>query len=151
MQTKKFIDEFFRDITSLGGIYVYGIIALVLFIVGQNKLFFQMLFGAFFSYIIAGAIRLIYFKHRPSKQQFTNIIERIDASSFPSIHAARASFLVIIFSSALNSIIGNIFLFIVGIFICYSRIYLKKHDYADIFGGIIFGILLAYLSFILIA
>ncbi len=141
---KRIADGFFRDITSLGGIYVYLIIALVIFIVDNYPLFMKLLFGAFASYLIAGIIRIVYFKDRPNKESHSNFIERIDASSFPSIHAFRVSYLLIVFGYAFGDMIAIILIFTAAFLVCVSRIYLRKHDYVDVLGGIVLGIVLGY-------
>ncbi len=151
MSIQKYTEIFFRDMTSLGSIYIYMICPLIALFTGEYRLFLQLSFGAVASFMIAVIIRLIYFKERPNKQPYGNLIEKIDAASFPSIHAARASFMFLAFGSFFrNNVIITIFLAIIALLICYSRIYLKKHDFADVGGGIFMGLGLGYIVLSLI-
>ena len=83
---------------------------------------------------------MFYFKDRPRKQTFSNILERIDASSFPSLHAARVTFLggsLIYFFK--NHLVTFLIMFFIGI-VFYTRILLKKHDWIDIIAGLFVGL-----------
>ena len=75
----------------------------------------------------------------------SSLIEKIDSSSFPSMHAARATVLSLF---AYFNLQFNLFIFILilSLIILYSRIYLKKHYFRDILAGILIGILSFYLS-----
>jgi membrane-associated phospholipid phosphatase len=140
--TKIIMKKFFEEITFLGGIAFY-LFVIILFIISQEYVLSLRLFLALIIiYFMAFVIRLFYFKDRPEKVTYTNFLERIDASSFPSIHAARLTylFLFILFSSPffiqpiVKIIIGAVFLLAV-----YSRIYLSKHDIVDVLAGVILG------------
>ncbi len=110
----------------------------------------KLLFGAAASYLIAGIIRIVYFKDRPNKESHSNFIERIDASSFPSIHAFRVSYILIVFSHAFQNLTATILIFTSAFLVCVSRIYLRKHDYVDVLGGIVLGIVQGYLGMYLL-
>ena len=84
-------------------------------------------------------IRLIYYKDRPLKQKHQNIIERIDASSFPSMHTARVVFLTIILWEPLDNPLLQGMVIVLALMIAYSRIYLQKHDWMDLLGGTVLG------------
>ena len=67
-------------------------------------------------------------------------MEKLDASSFPSIHAARATFLFIILSKFL--FVGDIYGAFLGFMlflVFYSRVYLKKHYWIDVIVGGVVG------------
>jgi len=84
-------------------------------------------------------IRTFYFKERPNKYPYKSYIERIDASSFPSLHSARITFLAIAFMNYYNEMIFSILLAALAVIVMYSRIYLKKHDLKDVLAGAILG------------
>ena len=136
---------FFNDITIIGGIYIYLLIAILFLIIGNTSLFYQLILGVIVTFGIAVIIRLVYFKERPLKQNYVGIIEKIDASSFPSVHSARAGYMFIIIISHYNSISIIAILGTIGLLICYSRIYLRKHDIIDVMGGIMLGLAIGYL------
>ena len=58
----------------------------------------------FFSYLFGSFIKLIYFKERPNEQKYNNAFQKIDASSFPSIHTSN-SFIVAFFGVYILSLI----------------------------------------------
>mgnify|MGYP001570256759 FL=1 len=128
--------EFFRDLTSLGGLAAYILITLLYI---KSLIFIGLLFGFFFTAAIVIVIRLFYFKDRPKKEGYANLIERIAASAFPSLHAARIVFLAMLFSAHYNSNYLTGAFTVTAIAASYSRIYLQKHDYADVIGGVILG------------
>jgi len=134
--------KFFEEITFFGGIAFY-LFVIILLLISQKYIFALRLFlGLMIIYLITFVIRLFYFKDRPKKMEYTSLLEKIDASSFPSIHAARITylFLFILFSSSffLNPIV-NILMGVVSLLVVYSRIYLYKHDIVDVLAGVILG------------
>ena len=62
--------------------------------------------------------------------------------SFPSVHTARISLLAIIVLTLFptNLFLTSLFLLLV-IFVGYSRVFLREHDFVDISGGVFVGIL----------
>ncbi|MBI2573070.1 phosphatase PAP2 family protein [Candidatus Woesearchaeota archaeon] len=133
------LQDAFRDITTLGGFVFTGLLCLILLATEQYELLFQTVLGLFLILVICIIIRLIYYKDRPLKQKHQNIIERIDASSFPSMHTARAIFLPIIFWNHLNNPLLQGLVVILALTVSYSRIYLQKHDWIDLLGGAVLG------------
>ena len=91
---------------------------------------------------IATLIRIVYFKPRPNKARTDTLWLRLYNSSFPSVHAMRAMILAYFFTLNYSHIITITMSWILAILVCYSRIYLKKHDLKDIIAGAIIGFLL---------
>lgn len=151
MKINKYLKELFRDLTSFGGFLFYAILILFFFLSKNFVIALQLFVGILFIYAIIVSIRLFYFKERPKRVYYRNIVEKIDASSFPSIHSARIVFLALVLIYNFdNTLLTNILIALVAIVACYSRIYLKKHDYADVFGGVIVGsVCFAVTSFLL--
>ena len=135
---KQFID-FWRDITSIGSTTIYATIVIMFLLAGKTQIAVKLTIGYVIIYAVAGTIKIIYFKNRPRKEKYNNLLEKIDASSFPSIHSARAILLAAEISRNTNSA-TTIFLFIIAALICYSRIAIKKHYWIDVVGGVIFGV-----------
>ena len=156
MNKNKYLDAIFRDITTFGGFVFYCLIMLLALIFQEFTLFFKLLFGIIFTTIVIVLIRTFYFKNRPNKQEYGNFIDKIDASSFPSWHTAKIVFLALIFNYFFshNNIFNNndtqnyltLLFFITALLVAYSRIYLKKHDWKDVVGGIVLGMLTFLLS-----
>lgn len=112
--------------------------------------------------IFGSLIKFFFFKERPAPQTYTNWFEKIDASSFPSIHTANG-FTISFFGVALclhmfqyafvfNKVIWLIFgavWFLVYIAVWLSRIVLKKHYPIDVLVGTILSMVSIALTIIL--
>ena len=144
--SKKILDLIFRESTVFGGSVFYGLVLLVTLVLQEHLLFLKPLFGLIFTFLITILIRVFYFKNRPEKQKYGNFVERIQASSFPSWHTARIVYLAIIISYLFSNNYLTILLIIIAGLVAYSRIYLKRHDYWDVLGGIVLGIIAFWLS-----
>ncbi|MBI4983109.1 phosphatase PAP2 family protein [Candidatus Woesearchaeota archaeon] len=130
----------FRDITALGGATVYGLVAVLVLLLEEKELFLKLVVGFLITFIITVLIRELYFKSRPKKQEYHNLAERIDASSFPSLHTARIVFFSLTWIGFFNYNYYLIAFFtLITITVAYSRIYLKKHDWWDLLGGVVLG------------
>ncbi len=133
----KTLADWLRDVTTFGGTPFYAIITAITFLVGQATLAIALLSGFLITMAVVVAIRTFYYKDRPKKEMFHNYLERLDASSFPSWHTARAFFLAFTFSSLMNNAFFTFLLLGIALLTAYSRIYLKKHDLVDILGGMV--------------
>lgn len=142
---QKHLQIFFRDLTSFGGTAFY--IFLIVFLLPFNQtLAIKLIFGFLFSFAVVLLIRTFYFKNRPSKETHQNYIEKIEASSFPSWHTARAVFLALIFIFFFQNPTITILLIILAFLTAYSRIHIRKHDWVDVLGGAILGVITYWLS-----
>ena len=142
---EKYKNDCLRDLTSFGGSYFYILLIILLLLFKQFRTFKILLIGFILTYLIAMLIRIFYFKDRPNKEKYTKFISKIDASSFPSVHSARAIFIAIILSAMFSNIYVTLFLVFWALIVVYSRIYLRKHYLIDVIVGLIIGILLAIL------
>ncbi|MEK6905855.1 MAG: phosphatase PAP2 family protein [Nanoarchaeota archaeon] len=134
---QKQLNDFFRDITAIGGL-VASLLLILLFV--SSQLLMPLVAGSLIIASIIILIRIFYFKDRPKKEMHTNFVERIDASSFPSMHTARIFFLAILFSVYFANRYLTILCIIIAVLVSYSRIYLKKHDWIDVLGGVAVGV-----------
>jgi len=139
---EKHINEFFRDITGFGGIWFYLLFLLFGFLVFGADFVLSPFVVLVVIYAVAVFVRVFYFKDRPFHELHRNFFERIDASSFPSIHAARATALAYFISGVFSN--ATWLAVVVAFFVCVSRIYLRKHYLVDVIGGIILGALAAF-------
>ncbi len=138
-----------EDISALGALPFFLIVMLVLYLIGQKTFALQLLIGIFLAHAITYFIRLVYYKDRPQPKKHNSLIEKIDASSFPSLHSVRAMVLFVIGSFNLKSVVAVIILFFYMICIFFSRYYLKKHYTVDIFVGAIIGLCIGLLVILL--
>lgn len=134
-------EDFWRSVTALGDAWFYFALVLILFALGKTKFAIELTCGFFIIYFTAIIIRLFYFKNRPKKEAYHTLLERIDASSFPSVHSARAVLIALQFSKLSDSTLTVIILFTIASLVCYSRIKIKKHDWIDVIGGIVLGLI----------
>lgn len=144
MQYQKYLSIIFQDISTFGGLVFYLFLCLFFFLVGKTNLTIKLLVGLIILYIIVNISRLIYFKERPKKQPYNNLLEKLDASSFPSMHASRASFLFFVLYNNTKELYLITLFFIIFLLVSYSRIYLKKHHTLDVVAGIIIGLIVGY-------
>ncbi len=146
---KIILKKIFEEITVLGGLMFFLLFSFWFLIQEKFTIFIVLILGQFIIYLIILIFRLFYFKHRPNRIKYRTLLEKLDANSFPSIHAARIVFLFIFLVAF---VVKNIFfislLFILTLLVLYSRIYLKKHYLIDVIGGVILGIITSLLFFI---
>ena len=142
------LKENIQDISSLGGNAIYGIAALLfLFSPEGENVFWQLITAYIFVCIITIVTRFVHFSDRPDHQKYgRNIISKLDASGFPSLHAGRAAALaVIIMNYFQNSwVIIISILTILGVAI--ARVALKRHHVIDVMFGAILGVASALLT-----
>ncbi|MFH1222302.1 MAG: phosphatase PAP2 family protein [Candidatus Micrarchaeota archaeon] len=138
----KTIQEITRDFTAFGNPFVLGVLTLA--VVGVNMNLLYIFAGLVFIEIFCFAIKFFYHKDRPNKEEYANLIERIDASSFPSVHTARASFAFLALFFLTPGLEKFLFLALIPI-IGATRVLLKKHFLVDVLGGYA----VAILSFVL--
>lgn len=147
---EKYFNDFFRDLTTFGGGYFLIILITILFILKQFYLSYLLFFGFISSYLVSFIIRLFYFKNRPNKEVYSNILTKVDASTFPSVHSTRIVFIALVFSNFFANNILTVLFIIIALITCYSRFYIKKHYYIDIIAGFILGIILYFIGLKLI-
>ena len=140
------IDTVMRDVSSLGGGFITFFLSVLLYIVGKDAVAFQLLLGFALVYPFTLLIRAVHFKARPTPMKYRSFIEKLDASSFPSIHAANSFYAAYVLHSAFTSNPASAFLFFMAALVGYTRIYLKKHYPVDVIGGALTGVLAAYIT-----
>jgi len=138
----------FRDISALGSAFFFWLLTFILFTLGfVREAFLSALFFVVV-YLLVACIRLLYFKERPVKESHRTLFEKIDASSFPSVHAARAVFLALVLHTLFSRhLFFSVLLFAVALLICISRVVLRKHDVVDIIVGAVVGAVFFLLLF----
>lgn len=132
------VKEFFKNTTALGSLVFHGF-AGILFLFIDIKIFFDLLIAQGISLAIIVIIRTLYFKNRPGMNlKPKEILARLDASSFPSMHSAHSMIfaLVVGFNTQVEVLI---ILILLSVLIAYSRLILKKHYWTDILSGLGLG------------
>lgn len=136
-----FIQDFFKQISIFGSYQFYLIITFLFFLLEKQNEVIILLLGFLIMNIIAIPIRLLFFKQRPKPKPYRNLIEKVFASSNPSMHSSRIIFLVIFLIRYFNKFGINIFLIFFSFLIMYSRIYNKRHYLIDVVAGFTLGLI----------
>jgi len=149
--------EYIRDFTALGNPFLLALVsASVLGLLpgaaGGRALALVLLFV--WNEAVCSGIKFLWHKPRPDGQQFGTALEKVDAGSFPSIHASRI-LLVYGYLACLTwqqalyffAFIAPVVILVVG----YSRTFLHKHFWVDVLAGYGFGLLWLLLFFGLLA
>lgn len=131
------------DVGAFGGLPFYALVLLLAYITNHIQLLTQVFAALVFSYAVAVVLRLAFFRERPEKRKHKNILEKIDAGSFPSLHVTRGTALAIIGGAFYNNMLVWVLFVIVILAIAHSRVWRKQHRMSDVIAGIILGILVA--------
>lgn len=137
----KLFDQFFRVITKLGGTAVFLIVILFALVQEELGLAITLTIGFLLSLAIVFFIRLVYFKPRPREEAYHTFLQKFTASAFPSWHTARIIFLTLTGIQLYPAPLNMFLLMLISLLVAYSRIYLRKHDWWDILGGVVVGVL----------
>ena len=143
-------NELASDLSSPGSFYIYALVVVAFFVSGDYNFSLQLFIAAFSVSIATYAIKLFYYKPRPDNKKrvkYKDIFIRLNESSFPSIHAARAAILGIAFMSRYENVAATVFAVFIIASVSISRIKLKRHYLSDVVAGIFLGLLAGYLVF----
>lgn len=143
----KVFDESITIISKLGSIQLYIVLILAMYFLGEIEFSLLLTYGLIGITLIAIPIRLFLFKERPKREKFSNLLEKIKASSFPSMHSARFSFIIFSAFIYVKSQEFTLFLISIYVIVCYQRIHKKRHDIYDIVGGLILSTCIALFLF----
>ncbi|MGK0387676.1 MAG: membrane-associated phospholipid phosphatase [Maribacter sp.] len=129
--------EWMRDFTSLASPLILVFVPFA--ILGPSKEYYILLGALAVNEVLGSIIKIVFPKARPTGQKYSNTMEKIDAGSFPSLHAARITvvYLTLFFLAELV-VMKVLFLLVIAI-VCCSRILLKKHFWTDVAGGLVMG------------
>jgi undecaprenyl-diphosphatase len=142
--SNRIVNSLIRDLSSFGGLPFYLFLSFFVMLLGELKLFLWLIIGMIISYLIVIIIRIIFYKERPRKEKYNTFIEKIDASSFPSLHSFRITLIFWLFYFNYKSLYITIMVFFIGLAVFFSRYYLKKHFRIDIFWGFILGLVTSF-------
>jgi len=134
------IKDTIQDTKAFGGTPIFVLLAIVTFTIGQSELALQIIIGYVVAYALTAIIRMSYFRERPEPRAHSNFFQKVDASSFPSLHAMRAATLATIFSIFFDNSLLTLFFALVAIAVAMVRVYQKRHHKSDVVVGLIFGV-----------
>ncbi|MEM4711043.1 MAG: phosphatase PAP2 family protein [Candidatus Woesearchaeota archaeon] len=140
-QVSLLINTSFKQITELGSMTIIIVFAIILIFLNK-ELAKRTILGIIGVVIISYSIKMIFFKNRPIRQSTDTLIEKIDASSFPSVHAARITVITFWLIIYFNNTYFRAFTIFIWMIVIYSRVYLKKHYWIDVIGGAIISLII---------
>jgi len=130
-------NDWSRDFTSLANPLILLFVPFIF--LGPGKPFYTLIIALVINEALGTLIKVIFPKERPNGQKYNNLLEKIDAGSFPSLHSARITLVYLtLFSYADNLIMKILFLAIIVI-VMLSRVNLKKHFWVDVLAGFVMG------------
>lgn len=129
----------FFILASLFGTPVFFVPALIYLYLKLPGLASRAIFSLVSAQIICTIIKFLYPKERPVPMPRNTVFQRYLAGSFPSIHTARTTAMMLpIALSNPNKFTISAAIIAVAIVGC-SRIYLKKHYFLDVAAGFAIG------------
>ena len=149
---KRFQQIFWLSWSHLGTIVAFAFTALLLLVFGE--LFEALLFAWLLltTTVVVYAIKWLHPSKRPDYKKKVKKVkyfwQKVDLSSFPSAHAARAAAFVVIALLALPLWLV-LFSLVFFALTCYARIILKRHYWRDLAWGSVFGAILGWASWFL--
>lgn len=137
-------DDWMRDISGLGGFPLYATAVGVALAWGALDLALQLVAALAASHLLTYGLRLLWPRERPEIQTASTPWQRIDASSFPSLHTLRGSAfwtLVALYGGGWAT-----FLIALGVIalLIWSRVWLRRHHLSDALAGAALGLAVAF-------
>ena len=135
--------EWARDITSLASPLILLFVPLI--VLGPTSSYAYLLLVLLANEIIGSLIKIFFHKSRPDGQAYKGILEKIDAGSFPSLHASRITIVYLTLFSHVTDIYIKVAILLMMLAVMISRVLLKRHFIIDIVGGFVIGVFLWWL------
>lgn len=139
--------EWMRDFTSLANPLILIFVPFIS--LGPDSPYYILLGALVVNEALGSIIKIVFPKKRPTGQTYSNTMEKIDAGSFPSLHAARITLVYLTLFAYASLPIMKVLFILVIVVVCVSRILLKKHFWTDVAGGITMGSFIFGLSTLL--
>ncbi|MBN2094503.1 MAG: phosphatase PAP2 family protein [Candidatus Aenigmarchaeota archaeon] len=136
-----YVNEILEQVTSFGGMFFHLFLICFMFALGEIILSLQLFASFILTYAVTLVLRLAHFRDRPKKLAYSNIIEKVEASSFPSLHSMRVSAIFCLFYLFYGPGLVSLIFLGTALAVFLSRHWLKKHHPSDILAGAILGVL----------
>lgn len=135
--------ELVFDITAFGGVAIF--LAVILFsAIFLPRLSLELFVAMVLCYVVVMGVRLLYFRKRPDDSEVKYWYDRVTQSSFPSMHAARATALSSVIALFFADVYVTIFAVAVVLLTAWSRVWLRRHYVSDVVVGVIVGLVISY-------
>lgn len=140
------LKDLVQDVKAFGGTPLFVLLALLAFFLQEVVLSAQLVIGYLVSFAVTAIIRAAYFKERPHRRKHRTWVERIDASSFPSLHAMRAAVLAVVLGAFFASTVVSVLLALVAVGVGVVRVMQKRHYASDVVAGLVLGVVVGVVS-----
>ncbi|RJQ20568.1 phosphatase PAP2 family protein [Candidatus Woesearchaeota archaeon] len=137
-----FKEEVKQDVKALGGLPVFLLSAFTFYLSGNAKVALVLLAGLVIGYVIASSLRLLFWRKRPDKEKYHNVLSKIDAGSFPSMHSMRAAMLVTVLMMQFQRPVAYVVFGLAGLSVLWMRVYQKRHFTGDVIAGAVLGVVI---------
>lgn len=128
--------ETVRDSSAFGSVLFVAMLCMIMALFDRTAAL-RLAIGLVVVEACGNAIKVLFHQERPEVQPYANILERIDAASFPSIHTARSAMVAVVAGTVCGwYAIWGVIAVLVGL----SRIVLKRHHPSDVLAGGILGL-----------
>jgi len=141
---KKKLNSWFRDFTSLANPLILLFVPLAVLKPSYNYCILLALLAV--NEIVCSLIKVVFPKKRPDGQAYTNLLEKIDAGSFPSLHTSRITITYLSLFFLNDVLILKILYCLVIAAVAYSRVQLKRHFWMDLIGGFAIGLIITFVG-----
>jgi len=141
-------NDWSRDITSLANPLILVLVPFIF--IGPKAEFYTLLVALAVNEFLGSLIKIVFPKTRPNGQKYSNLLEKIDAGSFPSLHSSRIVIVYLSMFSFADNLIMKVLFLLVILGVVLSRINLKKHFLSDVIGGLVIGTIIWYVSVYLV-
>jgi undecaprenyl-diphosphatase len=136
--------ELLQDLKGMSGVPVFGLIIIVSFLLGEKSLAAQLFAGIVIAYAVTILIRVLYFRQRPDMEKYHSFIQKIDASSFPSLHSMRAGVLGTVLALHFSNPLLSALFVLCSVAVAASRVLLKRHFVSDVVAGLVIGVIIGF-------
>jgi undecaprenyl-diphosphatase len=131
--------EVYREMSLLGSVISYSTVVLLALAFKEFTLFFDLVLGLLICLAVVWPVKYFFFRRRPDNTKYKSIIQKIDASSFPSTHSARSVLILLIIGGFFHSYSVYSILAVLAFLNGFSRVYQKRHFVSDVLGGYAVG------------
>jgi len=144
--SRKLIKILLDDFAFAGSVPFFLLVTMWSYFVGNIVLFYRLLYGLIISFVVIIIVKGLHYKDRPRKEEFSTFMEKIVASSFPSVHSLIVTGIstLLILSYPYPWVIAMTGILAILVYI--QRYVSRKHFVIDIIGG--FFIALAIIIFV---
>lgn len=141
---RKYEQETWLELSTLGS-FTFGIIIALFMVSIDSEFSIRLIAGMLLVEGVSASIKTVFHCQRPESESYSNLLEKINSGSFPSVHAGRVMLYSLSVISVLNSIWGAMLILLLTALVGISRIVLRKHYVTDVLGGYALGFIAWYL------